>query len=231
MELDVPGPMHDDYRELLGQIVRVIAQELEIPMSSRGETTWIRPEIERGIEADHSYYFLPKNWQWPGLPGLAGRTTFADYPNPDLAIEVDISPPQVDGPGIYAKLQVTEVWRFDGHALTIERLNEAGRYVPVDASGFLEVQADAVTPWLIGEDSWDKTAWARRPECSGSREPPPLARRESKGCNTCSRRDREELFQRRERGRVGQQPHRGVGEHDMKTAPGRGLRCLSRQVP
>ena len=35
-----------------------------------------------------------------------GSNDVADYPNPDLAIEVDISPSQLDRPEIYAKLQV-----------------------------------------------------------------------------------------------------------------------------
>ena len=38
----------------------------------------------------------------------------ADYPNPDLAIEIDISPPEVDREGIYKSLKVAEIWRFDG---------------------------------------------------------------------------------------------------------------------
>ena len=38
----------------------------------------------------------------------------ADYPNPDLAVEVDISPSKIDRPGIYAALGVAEVWRYDG---------------------------------------------------------------------------------------------------------------------
>jgi len=91
-----------------------------------------------------------------------GSNDVADYPNPDLAIEVDISPSQVDRPEIYAKLQVAELWRFDGQTLTIERLGDHGRYLPIEASEFLKIRADQVTPWLIEEDSSDETAWARR---------------------------------------------------------------------
>jgi len=47
-------------------------------------------------------------------------TTSRTTPNPDLAIEVDISPPQVDRAGIYATLGVTEVWRFVDNTLVIE---------------------------------------------------------------------------------------------------------------
>ena len=93
---------------------------------------------------------------------LAKRDGVADYPDPDLAIEVDISPSQLDRPEIYAKLQVAELWRFDGQTLTIEKLGDRGRYLPVEASQFLKIRADEVTPWLIDEDSSDKTAWARR---------------------------------------------------------------------
>ena len=162
MELMVKGRKHDNYRELLGEIVRAITQELAIPMSSNGETTWIRPEIERGLEADQSYYFLPEKLVAAKAAMAQGSNDVADYPNLDLAIEVDISPSQVDRPEIYAKLQVAEVWRFDGQILTIERLDDRGRYLPVEASRFLKIRADKVTPWLIDEDSSDETAWASR---------------------------------------------------------------------
>ena len=36
-----------------------------------------------------------------------------DYPNPDLAVEIDISPPKIDRSGIYAALKVSELWRRD----------------------------------------------------------------------------------------------------------------------
>jgi len=162
MELMVKGRKHDNYRELLGEIVRAITQELAIPMSSNGETTWIRPEIERGLEADQSYYFLPEKLAAAKVAMARGSNDVADYPNPDLAIEVDISPSQVDRPEIYAKLQVAELWRFDGQTLTIERLDDHGQYLPVEASPFLKVRADQVAAWLIDEDSSDETAWARR---------------------------------------------------------------------
>jgi Uma2 family endonuclease len=162
MELMVKGRKHDNYRELLGEIVRAITQELAIPMSSNGETSWIRPGIERGLEADQSYYFLPEKLAAAKVAMARGSNDVADYPNPDLAIEVDISPSQVDRPEIYAKLQVAELWRFDGQTLTIEKLGDHGRYLPVEASPFLKIRADEVTPWLINEDSSDETAWARR---------------------------------------------------------------------
>jgi Uma2 family endonuclease len=70
----------------------------------------------------------------------------ADYPNPDLAIEVDVSPSKIDRPGIYAALRVAEVWRFDGkrRELVIERLTAGESYEPADGSEFLPARAEDV---------------------------------------------------------------------------------------
>ena len=97
------------------------------------------------------------------LAALSRRSNnVLDYPNPDLAIEVDISVPQADRAGIYAALGVTELWIFDGESLTIERLDEHGRYQPVERSGFLPLRADKVPRWLLDEDLSDYEAWTRR---------------------------------------------------------------------
>jgi Uma2 family endonuclease len=113
--------------------------------------------VQRGLS-----YFLAEKLAAAKAAMARGSNDVADYPNPDLAIEVDISPSQVDRPEIYAKLQVAELWRFDGQTLTIERLGDRGRYLPIEASELLKIRAYQVTPWLIDEDGSDETAWARR---------------------------------------------------------------------
>ena len=59
MEIMVTGPLHDHFADLLDQFVKAVAGELGIRIKPLGETTWIRPEIERGIEADNCYYLDP----------------------------------------------------------------------------------------------------------------------------------------------------------------------------
>ena len=83
---------------------------------------------------------------------------------PDLGIEVDISPSKIDRPGIYAALKVSEVWRFDGESeeVVIERLGEDGSFHPVEGSTFLPIRAKEVRRWVVEEDSSDESAWARR---------------------------------------------------------------------
>ena len=83
-------------------------------------------------------------------------------PPPDLAIEIDISPPEVDRPGIHAAMKVAELWRFDGEKVVIERLGRDGRYRPALASRLLKVRADELTHWLSVEDTRNETRWAKR---------------------------------------------------------------------
>ena len=164
MEIMSPGLVHDEAKGLFGQLVEAIAQVLEIPYKSAGQTTWKRPEVARGLEADESYFFRTEKLDAIAAGKARGALDIADYPNPDLGIEVDMSPPKIDRPGIYAALQVAEVWRFDGgrQVLVIERLEDDGTYRAVDRSSFLPVTAAEIRRWVVDEDSADESAWARR---------------------------------------------------------------------
>jgi Uma2 family endonuclease len=162
LEVMGKGPRHERIRELLGYLVRLITEELEIPSKSLGETTWKRPAVGRGLEADQCYYFLPEKLELEGTAQASGSDDIADYPNPDLAVEVDISVPLTDRASIYAALEVAEVWRFVGDQVVIERLGDDRSYHPVDASGFLLVRAAEVKRWIVEEDSRIDWAWARQ---------------------------------------------------------------------
>ncbi len=164
LEIMTLGPYHDGAKKLIGQLVEAITQELEIPYKSAGQTTWKRPEIARGLEADESYFFRPDKLVAVAQAMARRSRKIADYPNPDLGIEVDISPSKIDRPGIYSALQVAEVWRFEGETerVIIERLGEDGVYQSVAVSGFLPIQAHEVRRWVVEEDSSDESAWARR---------------------------------------------------------------------
>ena len=160
LEVMVKGWEHEDIADSLGHFVSVIAEEFGIPCKGLRETTWKRPLITRGLEADQCYYFQPS--KIADFARVRGLKDIALVPNPDLAIEVGISRPEVDRAGIYAALGVAEVWRFDDKRMIIERLTPAGTYIAVAASGFLPVLAEEVQRWIVDEDRTDDTAWMRR---------------------------------------------------------------------
>ncbi len=121
------------------------------------------PEVGRGLESDESYDFLPETLEQVAVPWQQLSNDVADDPNPDLAIEVDPTRPQVDRAGIYAALGVGEVWRFDGE-LFIERLTPRGTYEVVDRSGFLPVRTDEVQRLIDERGTGDDMNWGRRLE-------------------------------------------------------------------
>ena len=162
MEIMVTGPLHDDFADLLDAFFKAVAGSLGIRYKPQSQTTWKRPEIGKGIECDRCYYLDSVKIASALAARESGSNDVKDYPNPDLAIEVDISAPEADRAGIYASMGVAEVWIFDGKSLWILRLGEDGRYHDSETSGFLPLRANQVPPWLLDEDLTDYEAWVQR---------------------------------------------------------------------
>jgi Uma2 family endonuclease len=156
--------LHEHFNELLGKIAATVSRVLSIPRKQAGETAWKRAELARGIQADECFYFDPVKLAAERAARARGSNEIAAYPNPDLAIEVDLTEPEIDRPAIYAALQVAEVRRFDGKTVVIEQLGPDGRYLPADSSRFLPLSAVDILRWLVTEDSGDELAWERRLE-------------------------------------------------------------------
>ncbi len=162
LELMTTGHLHERYKELLGQIVTVVTLALDIDRERTGETTWDTEDAERGLQADLSYYFDAEKLRVVREAFARKSKNPADYPSPDLAIEIDLSPPKVVRQRIYAALRVVEVWRFDGATVVIEHLQADGTYAPAESSRFLAISAADVRRWLVDEDATHSLAWERR---------------------------------------------------------------------
>jgi Uma2 family endonuclease len=164
LEIMSLSQLHDGIKKRLGRFVELTAEELEIPCTGLGQATWKRPEVTRGLESDECYYFAPEKLVAAAEAMMRMSMDGAAYPNPDLAIEVDLSPSRIDRPGIYAALRVAEVWRFDGEhqLMIIEQLGDDGSHQPVKGSTFLPVRAEEVARWVLKEDFRDGSLWARR---------------------------------------------------------------------
>ncbi len=161
LEIMALSPFHDGVKKRLARLVELTAEELEIPCTGLGQTTWKRPEVARGLEADECYYFAAEKLPVVASTLKRGSKNLADYPNPDLGIEIDLSPSKIDRPGIYAALGVAEVWRSGSAGVVVERLDESGTYEPVPASGFLMLTPDEIRRWSLEEDATDGSRWAR----------------------------------------------------------------------
>jgi len=160
IEMMTLGPFQERQKSLLDWFIMIVAGELKVERQPMGSTTWKRKKLKRAIESDVCYYFDPAKL---AAAAAAAHSDDVDlYPNPDLAVEVDISPPRIDRPGIYAALQVPEFWRVRNKAVSIEQLGPEGTYAPVPRSRFLPVRAEDVTRWIFSEVSSSLVAWDER---------------------------------------------------------------------
>ncbi len=128
LELEMPSKTHETLKWLAGRFVEAFAEELDIDYDAAGSTTWRRATIEGGLEADESYYLQ-------NAARIRGKEIdLAVDPPPDLAIEIDLSPPDVEKESVYARLGVPEIWRWRDGRLAVLVRQPDGQYVEQERS-------------------------------------------------------------------------------------------------
>ena len=145
LQIMSPLPEHENYNVQLGQFVRVLAVESQLPFKCLGSMTIHREDLARGLEPDNCFYLA--NW-----PRIRGRRDldFRRDPPPDLALEIDITHSSLDRLSIYAALGVPEVWRFDGARLLAYYRNAQGTYTEGATSQIFPFLSLAdVVPFLL----------------------------------------------------------------------------------
>ncbi|NJP09753.1 MAG: Uma2 family endonuclease [Leptolyngbyaceae cyanobacterium RU_5_1] len=115
LEIMMPLPEHELDKELIGDWVKALLEELDIEFCSLGSTTFKNQLMAKGIEPDQCFYIQNE-------PFMRGKTRLdlTVDPPPDLGLEVDLT--SRTHPNIYAALGVPELWRFEKGKLQINLL-------------------------------------------------------------------------------------------------------------
>jgi Uma2 family endonuclease len=121
LEIMAPLPEHEDNKEIIGDLVKALLEELDIEFRCLGSTTFKNQLMAQGIEPDQCFYI--KNEL--KIRGKKRLDLTVDLP-PDLALEIDIT--SRTHPNIYQCLKVPELWRFEKEKLQINILQD-GRYI------------------------------------------------------------------------------------------------------
>lgn len=123
LEIRIPTPEHEVDKELIGDLVKLLLDELEIDCECFGSTTFRRQDMDSGLEPDQCFY-IQNHAQMRGKR----RIDLMVDPPPDLAIEIDVtSKTQLDA---YAALKVNELWCYEQSQLSIYVL-QTGQYEKV----------------------------------------------------------------------------------------------------
>ena len=126
LEIMAPLPEHESDKEIIGDLLKALLEELDIEFRSLGSTTFKHEAMLKGIEPDQCFYIQNE----AAVRGKK-RLDLAVDPPPDLALEVDIT--SRTHPDTYAALGVPELWRRSGPTLRIYQLQN-GQYMEVDNS-------------------------------------------------------------------------------------------------
>ena len=158
VELVSPLWTHDNRSDLIGAMVRLIAEGLKVPIRGGGSTTFRRADLDRGIEPDKCFYVANE-----ARIRNNEDIDLAVDPPPDLCVEVEMSSRLLDRIGIYAALGVPELWRDNGRRLRTYSLAPDRTYVETAASvAFPTMTADRLNRYLDRARGLDETTWAGR---------------------------------------------------------------------
>lgn len=128
LEIMTPLPEHESGKEIIGDLIKALLEELDIEFLTLGSTTFKNETMLRGIEPDQCFY-IANEAQVRGKK----RLDLAIDPPPDLALEIDVT--SRTHPSIYQALGVPELWRFENGKLEINILQN-GQYQQSEQSLF-----------------------------------------------------------------------------------------------
>jgi Uma2 family endonuclease len=144
LEIMTPLPEHEHFKEVIGDAVKDIADELDIDYESYGSTTWRKRIKMAGVEPDNCFYFQHE----AEVRGRLDLDLRQGDPPPDLALEIDITSKSLDRFPIYARLEVPELWCYDEGELKIYHLQD-GEYIVAETSLALPLLPIQELPQLI----------------------------------------------------------------------------------
>ena len=126
LEIMVPLPEHESDKEIIGDLLKALLEELDVEFLTLGSTTFKNSDMLKGIEPAQCFYIQNE----AAVRGKK-RLDLTIDPPPDLALEIDIT--SRTHPETYAALGVPELWRRVNQTIRIYQL-QAGQYVEVSES-------------------------------------------------------------------------------------------------
>lgn len=143
IEIMAPLPEHEYYKEAIADLIKDLADVLEIDYETFGSTTWKRPDLLMGVEPDNCFYL--QNEQL-----IRGKLEFdlLQDPPPDLVLEVDITNKSLNRLPIYARLGVPEIWRYEQGQLKIYQLQNNVYVETSNSLAFGRFPIEQIIPFL-----------------------------------------------------------------------------------
>ncbi|WP_413166361.1 Uma2 family endonuclease [Capilliphycus salinus ALCB114379] len=150
LEIMVPSPEHEFYKEVIGRFVETLAEELQVSIYPLGSTTFKQAK-NTGAEPYKCFYIR-------NIERVRGkkRLNFVEDPPPDLVVEIDITSSSDTRLKIYAELGVPEVWIYNRESLLIKQLQNQAEYISTNQSLFFpNLPLNEITTFLTQAETMD----------------------------------------------------------------------------
>lgn len=129
LEIRMPSQKHEYYKGIIRDLIKYLAEELDLDCEAIGSTTWKRKDLLKGAEPDNCFYIQNE----PAIRSVKPNIDLSKDPPPDLILEIDYKSPSLNKQPIYAGLGVPEIWCYNMEIIQIYQL-EAGTYKETDTS-------------------------------------------------------------------------------------------------
>jgi Uma2 family endonuclease len=138
-----PSTEHEDYKEFIYSLARVISLETGVKLETRGAATFKNNKLLKGAEPDTCFYVQ-------NAAHVVGkrRINLDIDPPPDVVVEIDMSRGSLYKLSIYATLGVPEIWRYDGKAAHFYKLVGENYEVTQNSLAFPTLTAHDLTRYV-----------------------------------------------------------------------------------
>ncbi len=156
LELVTPSMPHDEDAVTVARLVEIVSTTLDIPIRSVGSTTFRRNDLERGFEADASFYIQSE----ARIRGLR-EVDLSDHPPPDLILEIEMSRSAINKLELFASMGIPEIWRYDGEHVTILVLVKDHYEASSSSLALSLLTSGAIARFLVDSRTMLSPAWSR----------------------------------------------------------------------
>jgi Uma2 family endonuclease len=140
LEIMSPSTEHEIYNRIIALLVDILAEEIGVDIKRLGSSTFKRDDLKRGFEPDSCFYIQ-------SFDRVKGKfhIDLANDPPPDLVVEVDVTSGSLNKFPIYAQVGVPEIWRYDGHELSIHKLTGSNYIKAEQSSAFPRITSHIIS--------------------------------------------------------------------------------------
>jgi Uma2 family endonuclease len=142
LEMMSPLAAHEDDKTIIGNIIEILLEELDIEFRALGSTTLKNPASGQGIEPDECFYI-----QQEAMVRGKDRLDLSRDPPPDLALEIDLT--SRTHFRHYVSLGIPELWRYDGQCLEILLLQDGTYNASESSRQFPDFPLKTLVPALL----------------------------------------------------------------------------------